>query len=62
MIKTKDMLNDFSWKTHMSEDTLFNCQTIEYVKSYKYQGTIIDANLKPTVKLCAKRVNSAFNV
>lgn len=43
--KTKDMLIDFRRKPHRHEVTLIKGQTIEYVQTYKYLGTIIDSKL-----------------
>ncbi len=43
--KNKDMLIDFRRKICMNKATLIKGQTIEYVQSYKYLGTIVDDKL-----------------
>lgn len=51
------MIIDFRKSTHPSEPTLIKGQTIEYVQSYKYLGTIIDEKLnfeKNCEALCKK--------
>ncbi len=44
-LKTKDMVSAFRRKTHMHKVTLIKGQTIEFVQSYKYLGTITDEKL-----------------